>query len=49
VFASTGQINFLVPTGTAMGWAVVTITLPGGTLTTAVNIANTAPGILRRI
>ncbi len=46
VFASTGQINFLVPSGTAAGLATVTVTLPsGGTLSTVVNIANTAPAV----
>jgi hypothetical protein len=46
VFASTSQINFLIPSGAAAGLAAVTVTLPGGgTLGTAVNIANTAPGL----
>ncbi|MGD0135503.1 MAG: Ig-like domain repeat protein, partial [Bryobacteraceae bacterium] len=46
VYASAGQINLLVPTGTVPGLAVVTITLPGGgAITTIVNIVATAPGI----
>jgi hypothetical protein len=46
VFASAGQINFLVPAGSASGLALVTIALPGGaTPTTAIDLANTAPGI----
>jgi uncharacterized protein (TIGR03437 family) len=46
VFASTGQINFVVPGGAAEGLAVVVVTLPGGgALTTAIDIAGAAPGI----
>jgi uncharacterized protein (TIGR03437 family) len=46
VFASTGQINFLVPGGAAAGWATVAITAGGGgTFSTVVNIASSAPGI----
>jgi uncharacterized protein (TIGR03437 family) len=46
VFASTGQINFVVPSGAAEGLAVVIVTLPGGgALTTAIDIAGVAPGI----
>jgi uncharacterized protein (TIGR03437 family) len=46
VFASAGQINFVVPGDTAPGTALVTITLPGGgTLTTVVTIAKSAAGI----
>ena len=46
VFGSAGQINLLIPGGTAPGPATVTITLPGaGTVSTVINIANTAPGI----
>jgi uncharacterized repeat protein (TIGR01451 family) len=46
VFASAGQINLIVPAGTAAGWAAVVITLPGGgTITTVINIAGSAAGI----
>jgi uncharacterized protein (TIGR03437 family) len=46
VFASTGQINFVIPGDTAAGPALVTITLPGGgTLTTVLTIAKSAAGI----
>jgi uncharacterized protein (TIGR03437 family) len=46
VYASSGQINLLVPAGSVAGPAVLTITLPGGgMITTIVNIVGTAPGI----
>jgi uncharacterized protein (TIGR03437 family) len=46
VFASAGQVNFMVPSSTAAGWANVTVTLPnGGTVATIVNITGAAPGI----
>jgi len=46
VFASAGQINLVLPKGTALGPALVTITLPGGgTLNTAMMVTSTAPGI----
>jgi uncharacterized protein (TIGR03437 family) len=46
VFQSTGQISLMIPSGTAAGLAAVTITLPGGgTITTAIDITVTAPGI----
>jgi hypothetical protein len=46
VFASAGQINFLIPGGLASGLATVVITLPGGgTVTLVTNIAGAAPGI----
>jgi uncharacterized protein (TIGR03437 family) len=46
VFASSGQINLVLPKGTALGPALVTITLPrGGTLANAVMVTATAPGI----
>ncbi len=45
-FASIGQINFVIPAGTAPGTALVTIALPGGAiLTTVLSVANSAPGI----
>jgi uncharacterized protein (TIGR03437 family) len=46
IYSSSGQVNLLVPGATVAGLAVVTITLPGGgTITTMVNIVETAPGI----
>jgi uncharacterized protein (TIGR03437 family) len=46
VYASTGQINLVIPPGTATGQATVTITLPGGTTATSTaNITNIAPAI----
>jgi len=46
IYASAAQVNLLVPGATVAGLAVVTITLPdGGTITTLVNIVETAPGI----
>jgi len=46
VFASDGQVNLIVPSGTAAGLALVTVALPGGgTATTVIEIANSAPGI----
>jgi uncharacterized protein (TIGR03437 family) len=46
-YVSPGQINYLVPTGTAIGPASVTIT-PGGSdppISQQITIANVAPGI----
>jgi uncharacterized protein (TIGR03437 family) len=46
VFASTSQINFVVPSGLASGLATVAITLPGGgALATVIDLAGSAPGI----
>ncbi|HKE23777.1 MAG TPA: Ig-like domain repeat protein [Bryobacteraceae bacterium] len=46
VFASAGQVNFVIPSGTAAGLAVLTLTLPGGgTTTTVINIAGSAAGV----
>jgi large repetitive protein len=46
VFASTEQVNFVVPTGTAAGTATVSTTVPsGGSQSTQVTIGNIAPGI----
>jgi uncharacterized protein (TIGR03437 family) len=46
VFASAGQINLVIPSGTAPGLAVVSITLPGGgTVSTVINVAGSAPGV----
>jgi uncharacterized protein (TIGR03437 family) len=46
VFASTGQINFLVPSGVAPGLATVSIALAdGGIASTVIDVADAAPGI----
>jgi uncharacterized protein (TIGR03437 family) len=46
VFASSGQINFIVPAGTAAGPATVTVELPGGgSITSMIEITGSAPGI----
>jgi hypothetical protein len=46
VFGDEDQINLVIPSGTAPGPATVTITLPGGgTLSTAIVIGTTAPGV----
>lgn len=46
VFASTGQINFVIPGDTATGPAAATVTLAGGSgITTVLDIASTAAGI----
>jgi len=46
VFASAGQINFVMPADTASGMAGITLNLPGGnTISTAVMVAPVAPGI----
>ena len=45
-FASASQINFVIPAGTANGFATVTITTPGGgTIQTVILVGTTAPGI----
>jgi uncharacterized protein (TIGR03437 family) len=45
-FASASQINFVIPAGTAAGFATVTITTPGGgTIQTVILVGTTAPGI----
>jgi uncharacterized protein (TIGR03437 family) len=45
-FASASQINFVIPAGTANGFATVTITTPGGgTIETVILVGTTAPGI----
>ncbi len=45
-FASPNQINYLVPSGLALGTALFTITSEGGNIATnAVQIARVAPGI----
>ncbi len=47
-FVSPGQINYLMPNGTATGTATITIN-SGGTISTGtVNIANVAPGLFTR-
>jgi uncharacterized repeat protein (TIGR01451 family) len=46
VFGSGGQINFLVPAGTATGLARVAVTLPDGTTVNAlINVARSAAGV----
>jgi uncharacterized protein (TIGR03437 family) len=45
-FADTGQINFLVPQGTANGVATITVTTGDGSISTGTaSIANVAPGL----
>jgi uncharacterized protein (TIGR03437 family) len=44
-YASTTQINFLIPPGTAAGVATVTITSSGSPLIAQVEIVSTAPGL----
>jgi len=46
VFASAGQVNFIVPAGSAPGMAEAVVSLPGGaTVTTLIEIAGSAPAI----
>jgi uncharacterized protein (TIGR03437 family) len=45
VFASTGQVNFVIPTGTARGAATVTVTAPSGSQTAPITISDAAPGL----
>jgi uncharacterized protein (TIGR03437 family) len=44
-YASSTQINFLVPAGTANGQATVTVTSAAGVVTGSMNVVNIAPGI----
>jgi uncharacterized protein (TIGR03437 family) len=45
-FVSAGQINFLVPTGTALGTATITVTSSNGaTAAGTINITSVAPGL----
>lgn len=45
-FVSAGQINFLVPTGTALGTATITVTNSNGaTAAGTINITSVAPGL----
>jgi len=44
-FASDSQINFLIPAGTAVGPAAVTVIRPAGTVTSNTTIAAVYPGI----
>jgi hypothetical protein len=45
VFGSAGQINFMIPSGTASGLATVTVALPSNaTMTTVVQVASSAAG-----
>ncbi len=44
-FVSPTQINYLVPTATALGRATVAVTAPNGVTTTQVTVASAAPGL----
>jgi uncharacterized protein (TIGR03437 family) len=44
-FASTGQVNFVIPSDTALGKATVAVTTPSGNQTAQINVANAAPGL----
>lgn len=45
-FVSAGQVNFLVPSGTALGTAIITVTSSNGaTAAGTINIASVAPGL----
>jgi uncharacterized protein (TIGR03437 family) len=44
-FVSPTQINYLVPTSTALGLARVSVTAPNGVTSTLVNVISTAPGL----
>ena len=45
-YVSPGQINFLIPSNTALGQAKVTVTTPSGvSISTTILITNTAPGL----
>lgn len=45
-FVSAGQVNFLVPSGTALGAASITVTSSNGTTAAGtINIASVAPGL----
>ena len=46
-FVSPGQINYLIPAGTANGAATVTVTAGDGTISTGtINVVSIAPGLL---
>ena len=44
-FVSPTQINYLVPTGTAIGPATVSVSAPNGVTAAQVNVLATAPGM----
>jgi uncharacterized protein (TIGR03437 family) len=45
VFASTGQVNFVIPAGTALGAATIIVTVPSGSQTAQITIKDAAPGL----
>jgi uncharacterized protein (TIGR03437 family) len=45
VFASTGQVNFVIPAGTALGAATVKVTAPSEQQTAQITVRNAAPGL----
>jgi uncharacterized protein (TIGR03437 family) len=44
-FASTGQVNFVIPSATAKGVATVTVTGPSGSQTAQITVTDVAPGL----
>jgi uncharacterized protein (TIGR03437 family) len=44
-FASTGQVNFVIPSGTAKGVAKVTVTGASGSQTAQITVTDAAPGL----
>jgi uncharacterized protein (TIGR03437 family) len=44
-FASTGQVNFVIPPGTALGAATVTVAAPSESQTAQITIKDVAPGL----
>ncbi len=45
VFASTGQVNFVIPASTALGAATITVTAPSSSQTAQMTIKDSAPGL----